>query len=146
MFLSRHGRKFCFNEGINVMTRVGEKTRRRNVVYRFRQGERTVDCTCAEFCRLTGFSPDHVDHLAKGRAGSIHGLWQVDGYFIDGNLVPVSFRGSPRPVFTFRKFGSGYTIRKTRADMVRLLKVHPTVVYRAIRRKQSSIGDWALVW
>jgi len=120
-------------------------TRRRNCVYRFRNDEMILHCTCGEFARLTGISPDHVDHLAKGRTGSIRGIWRCDGYFREGQLVPVVFRGSPRRLFTFRKATTGHTIFKTRSDMVRFLGVNPNVVYRAIRKKTGRVGDWLIV-
>ena len=94
---------------------------------------------------MTGIAPDHVDHLAKGRTGSIQGVWRCEGFFRDGQLVPVVFRGSPRAMFVFRKVTTGYTVRKTRADMVRFLRVKPNVIYRAIRKQTRISGDWLLV-
>jgi len=120
-------------------------TRRRNSIYRFRSDEGTLDCTCAEFSRKTGIGADHVDHLVKGRTGSIRGVWRCEGFFRDGQLVPVVFRGSPRAMFVFRKVTTGYTVRKTRADMVRLLGVNPNVVYRATRKQTRISGDWLIV-
>jgi hypothetical protein len=137
--------KFSFKESTQVMLPPRTFTRRRNCVYRFRSGDKTLDCTCGEFCRFTGTPADHVDHLAKGRTGSIRGIWRCDGYFREGQLVPVLFRGSPRPVFTFRKATTGHTIFKTRSDMVRFLGVNPNVVYRAIRKKRGRVGDWLIV-
>ena len=94
---------------------------------------------------MTGIAADHVDHLAKGRAASVRGIWRCEGYFQDGQLVPVVFRGSPRRVFAFRKVTTGHTIFKTRADMVRFLCVKPNVVYRAIRKRSNVCGDWVIV-
>ena len=119
-------------------------TRRRNSIYRFQSDEGTLDCTCAEFSRMTGIAADHVDHLVKGRTGSIRGVWRCVGYFRSGQLVPVFFLGSPRRVFAFRKVTTGHTIFKTRADMVRFLGVKPNVVYRASRKLPAQIGPWIM--
>jgi hypothetical protein len=136
---------FCFKEETKMMLPSRTFTRRRNSIYRFRSDERTLDCTCAEFSRMTGIGADHVDHLAKGRAASVRGIWRCEGFFRDGQLVPVVFCGSPRRVFAFRKVTTGHTIFKTRADMVRFLGVRPNVVYRAIRKQTRISGDWLIV-
>jgi len=128
-----------------MMLRNQTITRRRNSIYRFRSDEKTLDCTCSEFCRKTGTPADHTDHLVKGRTGSIRGVWRCEGYFRDGQLVPVVFLGSPRPMFIFRKVTTGYTVRKTRADMVRFLGVNPNVIYRAIRKRTRISGEWLIV-
>jgi hypothetical protein len=94
---------------------------------------------------MTGITADHVDHLVKGRTGSIRGIWRCDGFFQNGQLVPVTFRGSPRRVFAFRKITTGHTVFKTRSDMVRFLGVNPNAVYRAVRKKRGQVGDWLIV-
>lgn len=117
--------------------------RRRGVKYRFNNGQRILDLTCADFSRSTGISIARVLDLVKSRTRCLCGTWKSEGYLDSGgNLVPVVFIGNPRRTFSFRKIGSSFILIKTRADMARFLGVQSSLVYREVLKKTGRLPGW----
>ena len=126
-----------------VMTRFASPARRIGFKYQFTDGQNSIMATASEFSRLKNLSLGSVVKLCRGFHRVIAGNWRVDGYVDGDQLIPVSFKGRPRRQFLFRK-SNGHTISKVRSDMARFLGVDPAVVYRAVKKKNGRVGEWAV--